>query len=164
MDKKQLLIHLLAIMDDVKPNGKHKHHKKSDAGEGRVSGENQNTCEKDKKDDLRMPPSARNLLLILLEYKNFNQRTLAKHMNITAQGVSEVVRKLEQKELIFRERGEVYNENIIFLTERGKEIAERLDVQATLHSENLFRDFTEEDLMKFDELLMKIAKVDENRA
>ncbi|MFI3227173.1 MAG: MarR family transcriptional regulator [Clostridia bacterium] len=153
MDKKQLLIKFLGVMQDSKPDGKRKHRRKHNDEECK-----NHECRDEKTDEIRLPPSAKNTLMVLLEEKNLNQRTLAKRMNITAQGVSDVIKKLEEKELILRHRGEVYNENIIELTEKGEQTAKILDERTKIHSESLFENFTEDDLAKFDELLGKLNK------
>ncbi|MFI3326700.1 MAG: winged helix-turn-helix transcriptional regulator [Clostridia bacterium] len=145
MTKKQLLMELLSVTHSINPHKKHGHHK-------------ENGEKKPEKDELRMQPSAKNVLLILLEEKNINQRTISKRLNITAQGVSDVIKKLENKELIVREKGEVYNENIITLTEKGMSVAKKLDEQSTASSQKLFENFSDDDLKKFEELLAKINK------
>lgn len=153
MDKKQLLMDMLSVMQNAKIDGKHhkRHH-------GSKTHEHKKDKPREQSDELRLPPSARNILLILLDDKKTNQRTLAKRMNITAQGVSDVMKKLEQNELILRERGEIYNENIIHLTEKGEKIAKDFDEKVKLRSENLFKDFTQDDLEKLQQLLEKLAK------
>ncbi|MFI3206570.1 MAG: MarR family transcriptional regulator [Clostridia bacterium] len=145
MTKKQLLMELLSINHSINPHKKYGHHK--ERGEKKIG-----------KEDLRIPPSAKNILLVLLEEKNINQRTISKRMSITAQGVSDVIKKLENKELIVREKGEVYNENIISLTEKGMALAKKIDEQTTACSEKLFENLSDEDLKKFEELLSKLNK------
>lgn len=151
MDKKQLLIKFLGIMHDARPDGKRRHHRRHEEEpcENRVH-------KPEKPDEIRLPPAAKNTLMVLLAEKSLNQRTLAKRMNITAQGVSDVIKKLEEKELILRQRGEVYNENIIELSEKGEIVAKVLDEKTKIHAERLFEAFTEQDLIKFHELLEKL--------
>lgn len=106
--------------------------------------------------DVKLSPSARSLLYTLLEEDCLNQRTIAKKLNITAQGVSDIVKKLETLELIIKESGEVYNENFIKLTKNGRVLAKEIDKKADLYSKQFFENFTDEDISLFSELLDKI--------
>lgn len=106
--------------------------------------------------NVKLSPSARSLLYTLLEEDCLNQRTIAKKLNITAQGVSDIVKKLETLELIIKESGEVYNENFIKLTKNGRVLAKEIDKKADLYSKQFFENFTDEDISLFSELLDKI--------
>lgn len=104
----------------------------------------------------KIPPSARNILITLLAENELNQRALAKRLNITAQGVCDTVKKLETIGLIIKENGEAYNEKIVKLTDEGKELAREIDIKTTTHAEEIFADFTDEDVENLYNLLEKI--------
>ncbi|MFI3226095.1 MAG: MarR family winged helix-turn-helix transcriptional regulator [Clostridia bacterium] len=147
MTKKQLLMKLLKIIDDIKPN--------PERTPLTTNSFDQNFYNLEK--DIKIPPTARTLLVFLLDETNTNQRALAKYLGITAQGISDVLTKLEQQGLVSRQRGEVYNENYIILTEKGKLYALDFDTKVNEHSENLFKNFSEQDVSNFHDLLSKLS-------
>ncbi len=113
-------------------------------------------CKQKPDDGIHMPPSARKLLCVLLREGSLNQRNIANMTNVTAQAVSEMIKKLEHKELIQKESGEINNENIISLTEKGMEIANKLEAQAQEYAEKLFAGFTEEEMKSLHNLIEKL--------
>ncbi|MFI3249593.1 MAG: MarR family transcriptional regulator [Eubacteriales bacterium] len=105
-----------------------------------------------------MSPVAQNTLCLLLKEGSMNQRTIAKNSNVTGQAVSEVVKKLEARELIVREQGELNNENIISLTEKGREKAMELQKKISITAKGLLQDFSIEEQIQLFSLLEKIEK------
>lgn len=103
-----------------------------------------------------MSPIARDVLCLLLKEGNLNQRTIAKIMKVTGQAVSELMKKLECKELITRKQGEWNNENIISLTPKGLETATQLQDKIQEMAECRFTNFTEEEMNNLFALLEKI--------
>lgn len=99
------------------------------------------------------------LMSLLLKEGRLNQRTIAKRLNISSQAVSEMVKKLELKEFIIKEQGDMNNENMISLTKKGEEKAEEVNENIRELSEKIFKLFSEEDVEKFYEMLEKIKKV-----
>ena len=87
--------------------------------------------------------NAKNALRILADSKEINQRTLSKKLNITAQAMSEILKKLEQAQYIERKNNKINNENIILITEKGKEKAENFSKWFEVISNKVFIDMTE---------------------
>lgn len=164
--RQDLLMDFLQISETLKL-GK-KHHKKKGRDEkhnhhNRENVENSNEehshCKCGGKLGIRkMSFTTRITLWLLLKYESLNQRNIAKTMNISAQAVSEIIKKLLEKELINKESGELNNENIITLTDEGKIVAEKIDMKMKDLSENIFKDFSEEEVETFNYLLGKIKK------
>lgn len=107
---------------------------------------------------IKIPHSGKNLLRVLLKNGSLNQRSIAKLMEISSQAVSESVKKLEQNELIIKTCGQQNNENIIELTEKGREIAIKLDKGIKKHAESLFAKLTEEETEQFYQILKKLLE------
>lgn len=144
MEKQALLVRTFQVMEHIRP------HKRRGACGKRDTGH----AEKDK--EMRLPPAAKDILCTLLKVSEVNQRTLAKKLHITAQAVSEVVRKLEEKGLILKTEGALNNENKITLTPEGHSVAIVLDERIKRHAERLFANFTEEELRTFEALIEKL--------
>lgn len=160
MEKEQLLMKLMEITGSVRPKkgGRHKHRQ----DESEVCKADKEDREKKHKDPLRMPPSAKSVLTILLKEKKLNQRTLAKNTNITAQGISDMLKKLEKDELIIKETGNAYNENFIELTSKGEELAIEIKKQTKAHAEKMFQNLTMEELAALESILEKISQNNSN--
>lgn len=118
--------------------------------------DSQKNEEKRQEEIARISGSGRNILGLLLNNDNLNQRTIAKMMNISAQAVSENLKKLEQAECITRIDGTQNNENIISLTILGKEIAEILDVKIRNHADTVMGRMEEEEVEELYRLLDKM--------
>lgn len=104
----------------------------------------------------RVSGSGRNILGRLLNNENINQRALSKLMNISAQAVSENLKKLEQGGYITRVDGAQNNENIIILTPSGREIAIELDWKIRNHAESVLANMDEEEIEILYKLLDKM--------
>ena len=105
---------------------------------------------------LRLPHSAKKLLTMLYDHEVLNQRTIAKKMNISSQAVSELVKKLIQKELIIKESGLQKNENLISLTPLGKKVAIKLNELIVNHAEMVLKELEDDEVEKLHELLNKL--------
>lgn len=105
-----------------------------------------------------LPNSGRNLLRRLNEAESMNQRTLAKQMEISAQAVSEVIKKLVQAGFVIKECGAQNNENLITLTPAGKVVAEKLDYRIKEHAAEVLAPLTEKELVTLDGLLTKLIR------
>ncbi len=147
--KTELLMDLLQVSELLK-SGK-KHHRKRERNHT-----NKEHQEMEKRKRKKMSFGTRMTLWLLLQEESLNQRTIAKKMNISAQAVSEIIKKLLEQDLIYREQGELNNENIITLTEQGKTLANRIDEKMNRLSEHMLKDFTEEELQTFRMLLQKM--------
>lgn len=101
--------------------------------------------------------SARDILCFLLNNGSMNQRSLAKHMNISSQAVSETIKKLQKKELVEKIYGSQNNENIIRLTTIGEDIAKRLDFTIKDHANAVLGNLTDEECEQLFNLLIKIV-------
>lgn len=109
----------------------------------------------------KLSPVAENVLILLYREGSMNQRTLAQRSNVTGQAVSELMKKFQEYELIVRESGDLNNENIISLTEKGRERGKKCEEKIRTRAEILFRDFSEEDLETLSDLLDKMEHEEE---
>lgn len=152
--KQDLLMQFLQTSELLKYgiNDNRKHHKNKESRE--VTKENINHRNSHKK----MSFGARNTLLLLLNHERLNQRNIAKMLNISAQAVSEIIKKLLERELINKNNGELNNENIITLTAEGKVIAEKFNIKINLLADNIFKDFSEEEIKILENLITKIQQ------
>lgn len=179
MNKQEEMTQLLEILEEIRPGGRggrHHHGRPHDKSESR-------SCHKEKgmrrhhneegirehcggKEEMKIHPSAKKLLCILLREKKMNQRNIANIMNITAQAVSEIIKKMEQREYIIKENGEINNENIISLTDKGVEVAQKIENENKEYAEKLFKDFSDEELKILHDLMGKVRinrRIIENR-
>ncbi|MFI3171036.1 MAG: winged helix-turn-helix transcriptional regulator [Eubacteriales bacterium] len=157
--KQDEMMRMFEVLENIRPEGERRHgpHGKRHKGHGeRARGEGECHCKQKPDDGIRIPPSARKLLCVLLREGSLNQRNIANMTNVTAQAVSEIIKKLEQKELIQKGNGEINNENIISLTEKGVEIANEIETQTQKYAEELFAGFTEEEMENLHNLMDKL--------
>ncbi|MFI3175109.1 MAG: MarR family transcriptional regulator [Bacillota bacterium] len=154
--EQEILMEFLQLSEMLK-TGK-KHYKKH--GHQKKEKEHHEHChgKEDGKKGGRMSFATRMTLWLLFTQGSLNQRNIAKSMNISAQAVSEIMKKLLEKEFIRRESGELNNENIITLTEDGEVVAKKIDARMKLLSENIFNEFTAEELETLARLLDKMQK------
>lgn len=110
----------------------------------------------------KMSPVTQNILQLLLKEKSLNQSNIAKMINVTSQAVSETIKKLEKRELIIKTQGELNNEKIISLTEKGVEHAENLEQKLIQKANGLFENFSENELETLYDLIEKI-KINKNK-
>lgn len=177
MNKQEQMMRLFDTMNEIRPEGKggrppHErphhgegHHGRPHHGRGTVEcgckhehghGEcNQEGGHKPPREE-RLHPSGKKLLCILLQEEKLNQRNIAGMMNISAQAVSDLVKKMEHREFILKEQGEINNENMISLTEKGREVAQQADAEIKEHAEKLFQGFSEEEMETLQELVEKL--------
>ncbi len=118
--------------------------------------ENMTDEERMKRRNHKMSSATKNILCHLLNSEDINQQTLAKTMNISPQATSEIIKRLEGRELIIKTSGEYKNENIINLTEEGREVANHVDKKIKEDAKNIFKDFNEEELDLFSKLILKL--------
>lgn len=112
--------------------------------------------EKKKERIFRLSPVAENTLILLYREGRMNQRTIAQRTNVTGQAVSELMKKFHEHGLIVRESGDLNNENIVVLTEKGLECGKKCEEKICQLAESLFRNFTTEDLTTLSLLLDKM--------
>lgn len=153
MTNEIILMKLIGITEEVRHRQRGKHEKTR----GTLDHTSEST-ENRKNHRNKMSPVAQNTLCLLLKEGSMNQRTIAKNSNVTGQAVSEVVKKLEARELIVREQGELNNENIISLTEKGREKAMELQKKISITAKGLLQDFSIEEQIQLFSLLEKIEK------
>ncbi len=119
--------------------------------------QNPEKCEDAKKDVVEnFSPTSKNILVLLLSEGSMNQRTIAKSVDVSSQAVSETMKKLLENGNITKSLGAVNNENIISLTEKGKERAKTLKERIEKHANFVFEDFDEKDLETLFVLLDKM--------
>lgn len=132
MEKKQLLIKLHDISEILKRKKEMMHH-----------------CD-------NLSHTSKKIIGMLQENNNLNQRSIAKSINYSPQIVCRNINKLEEFGLIKKSTGLANNENIILLTEKGKNYAADLDEVLASDAENIFKDLTDQEVEKLDEVLNKI--------
>lgn len=164
MDKRSALVDFLRISESIRM-GKHHRGKKHHKGDIDCKGKH-NDCGNngEKFHRRRMSVTSENVLCLLLKEGSLNQRNIAKTMNISAQAISEMIKKLLENELINKESGELNNENIITLTEKGTKLANKIDKKMSVVAESIFDDFTQDDMDKFICFIEKIRKNQEKLA
>ncbi len=142
MEKEQLFLKLLRVSELAKPK--------------RIKNRKKKDLESNPRPHIGL--SEKVILRILLDEKRINQRSIAKKMNISAQGVSENINKLIQLEYVYKEQGLSHNENFILLTETGIMRAESLHNEFSNDADNFFANLslTEQELYILDVLLAKI--------
>lgn len=165
MTKQDLLMELLKTTGDIRRVGdniykKDKNKKHEDSYKEQKEKEHRKKYENSYKEKghRKIFNFSQSLMCLLLKEGRLNQRTIAKSLNISSQAVSEMVKKLEVKEFIIKEQGDMNNENIISLTEKGKEKAEEDKKNIEELSDKIFGLFSEEDLESFYNMLEKIKK------
>ncbi len=104
----------------------------------------------------KFSPTSKNILVLLLAEESMNQRNIAKSLDVSSQAVSETLKKLEQNECIVKIAGAQNNENIVKLTEKGVEIANKFKERVKKHAESVFEDLSDEELQTFYDLLCKM--------
>lgn len=180
MTKQEQMMKLFETMDEIRPKGKggghhHKggchegshhegphhggpHHGGPHCGCGHGQEEGKEECGHRPPRGGKMHQSGGKLLHILLREGKLNQRSIASMMNVSAQAVSDLVKKMEHRELICKESGEINNENMISLTEKGREIAQEVESEMKEYAEKLFADFSEEELATLQNIMEKLEK------
>lgn len=97
-----------------------------------------------------------NILCLLLKKEVLNQRNIAKLIHVSPQAVSETIKKLFHEEFITKKQGALNNENIILLTEKGKEFAIKLEKRFELLANDVFADFSDDEIKLFYHFLEKM--------
>lgn len=151
MTDEVILMKLLSITEEVR-------HKERDKSKKSSKTKKESAEKVEKKNRNKFSPVAQNTLCLLLKEGAMNQRTIAKNNKVSGQAVSDVMKKLEARELITREQGELNNENIISLTEKGKEKAIELQEKLARKAEQLLKDFSLEQRQQLFSYLEKIEK------
>lgn len=111
----------------------------------------------DKQFILKINHTGKEILRALLNNDNINQRNLAGLLDVSPQAVSECIKKLESLELVIKQSGTQKNENLISLTEFGFECATELNSKIIAHSNNAFKNFSNDELIQLYNLLNKIG-------
>ncbi len=167
MDK-DLLIKFLEVYDFInreikqeRKKGK-KHHDKEHKCRDHHDKEHHDKEHHDKKHKERLSLTAINTLRLLIDSENINQRTLSKKLNVTAQAMSETIKKLFENGYVEKINNKVNNENIISLTEKGKERAIHFDKVINNVTEGIFANLEQDEKATLLNLLAKISVEDEN--
>ncbi len=153
MEQKLVLMKLLEVSGEIRQEQRGKRIKK----EGETRPKREGHTEKEGGGH-KLSPVTQSALCLLAEKGSLNQRTIAKSLNVTGQAVSDLVKKLEGREMIAKEAGEHNNENIITLTEKGKEKATEVSQKMETMATELFATFSQEELDILDRLLEKLKE------
>jgi DNA-binding MarR family transcriptional regulator len=99
------------------------------------------------------------ILAILLENKDMSQNKLLEIVGIKAPSLSEALNKMEKQKLIKRKNNPKDGRaNIISLTLRGKQYAERSKKMSEHHSDKMFESLTEDEKEQLMTILEKLHK------
>ncbi len=105
-------------------------------------------------------------LIIISAYNGINQNELAKRMNVGKGSVSKAVKYLLQSDLINRKQDEADSRvKNVYLTKKGKKIADRFKVVFIELNSKLVRGFSKSEVSELRNMLEKIYKnttIDEN--
>ncbi len=94
---------------------------------------------------------------ILAEMGSMNQRSLSKQLQIKAQSVTAIVKKLEADGLIQKEEDPVNKSStLLVLTKIGQQHADNFGNEIKDHSQSFFKDLSQEELKTLSTLLEKI--------
>lgn len=104
----------------------------------------------------KLSGAGRAMVAQLYRQGTMNQRAIASAMHITAQAVSETVKKSEQGGFVQKIDGDQNNENLVSLTEIGIEVGEILDARIKNHAEFVFDALSDDELNQFYHLLSKM--------
>lgn len=158
MKKETLLLKLFHTVGDIrndpqfkgeKSHGKYHHREKEKDSSPPDE-------EKTKKRREKLSPLAQSTLCLLRDEGSMNQRAIAKANQVTGQAVSDLMKKLEGKELISRKQGNINNETIISLTEKGEAKADEVKLRLLALAEKYFTNFSEEEMSTLFLLLEKM--------
>lgn len=153
MEQQLVLMKLLEVSGSIRQEQRGKRNRKE--GEEHSKSEGHRGSESGRQ---KLSPVAQSALCLLAEQGSLNQRTMAKSLNVTGQAVSDLVKKLEAREMIAKEAGEHNNENIISLTEKGTAKAQEVSQKLQTMAAELFSSFTQEEMDVFSSLLEKIKE------
>ncbi len=158
--KKELLIKLTELSEQIRHSKRdHSKHNHKEKHVKQLSDECSKTHRGGKgRGKNKLSFTAKRTICILLQEESINQRSISKMLGVSAQTVSEMIKNLESKELILKTQGEINNENIISLSEKGKvaalEASKRMDERATM----LFENISDEELDTLYNILDKISQ------
>ncbi len=162
--KIELLIKLTELSEQIRHSKKHSHrHEDKDCNKTKRHHSHDCGCEKSDKSDRgrgrnKLSFTAKRTLCILLEEESINQRSISKMLGVSAQTVSEMIKNLENKEIIVKTQGEINNENFISLTESGKETALETSKRITERADKTFSGLTQEEIKVLGVILDKIGQ------
>lgn len=105
-------------------------------------------------------------LIMISAYNGMNQNELAKRMNVGKGSASKAVKYLLENELIHRKQDEIDNRiKNVFITEKGKEIADRFKVVFFEMNSRLVEGFSQSEIAILKNMLIRVYKntaTDEN--
>ena len=152
MHNEELLIHLIEKADFIR-NELKEYRSRNQLNHTIEAGVEINKKPQSKRAKLSL--TTKNALRELMK-EDMNQRNLSKKLNITAQAMSEIAKKLEQNGYINRTNNKINNENILSLTDKGIEKATMFDQNIKVTSEKVFTGLSEEEKLVLLELINKI--------
>ncbi len=152
-----LLIKMTELSERIR-HGKKKHGSKDDIKHRVHSDSEQTANDRHHGANDKLSFTAKRTISILLDEESINQRSISKRLRVSAQTVSEMVKTLEAKEIIVKSQGELNNENIIALTEKGKEIAFEVNKRIADEADRIFAGLSAEEIEFFDKILTKISE------
>lgn len=108
---------------------------------------------------LNLYPGQPQLLVLINENEGISQKELADKKFVKAATITGMLNKLEQNELVFRKADENDKRVMkVYLTERGRHIAEGSKKYLKDLHLRLFKDFSDDEIKNFIELVIKIKE------
>lgn len=109
--------------------------------------------------DLKIHPGQCGMLWGLSQNDGLSQKELAKKMRITPPSITVMIRKMEAEGLIKKKQDEK-DQRItrIYITEKGKEIAEHMDGVLCQLEKEVFANMSEQEIMLLHRLLLQMKE------
>lgn len=103
------------------------------------------------------------IMSVLLRHEGMTQKELAEHLAVRPQSLSDSLARLEEEELICRNRSETDKRELrLYLTDTGKLQAQQIRQRRQEHAEEFFSVLTEDEKETLGALLSKLAKANDD--
>lgn len=96
------------------------------------------------------------ILKMVKKHNNISQLELANYLNVEPAAISKTIKKMEEKDLVGRQRIQGKREKYIFLTERAMELYDFLEERVTKHRIKALKGLTDEERYILFDLLRRI--------
>ncbi len=109
--------------------------------------------------DLNIHPGQCGMLWALNQHDGVSQKELASKMRITPPSITVMIRKMEMEKLIEKYQDEK-DQRItrIYITEKGRKIAERMDLVLKQMEKEAFANMSEEEIVLLQRLLFQVRE------
>ena len=106
------------------------------------------------------------MLWVLNKHDGVSQKELAEKMRITPPSITVMIRKMEAEDLIEKHQDEKDQRvTRIYITEKGRKIAERMDIALHQMEKEAFANMSEQEVMLLHRLLIQMKEnlINENK-